>query len=98
MDEKKDYKTDELVYQKMRVLVELLNKYSDSYYNGESIVTDEEYDHLYNMLEEMEKQTGVIISGSPINKVGYEVKDNLDIECYDNVASMIDTTYKRNIK
>ena len=78
MDEKKDYKTDELVYQKMRVLVELLNKYSDSYYNGESIVTDEEYDHLYNMLEEMEKQTGVIISGSPINKVGYEVKDNLD--------------------
>ena len=27
-----------------------------------------------------------------------EVKDNLDIECYDNVASMIDTTYKRNIK
>ena len=27
-----------------------------------------------------------------------EVKDNLDIECYDTVASMIDTTYKRNIK
>lgn len=27
-----------------------------------------------------------------------EVKDNLDIDCYDNIASMIDTTYKRNIK
>ena len=77
MNENKDYTTDELVYQKMRVIVELLNKYADSYYNGESIVTDEEYDHLYNMLEEMERQTGVIISGSPINKVGYEVKDNL---------------------
>lgn len=27
-----------------------------------------------------------------------EVKDNLDIDCFDTVASMIDTTYKRNIK
>ena len=73
-----DYKNDELVYRKMQWLVETLNRYADSYYNGESIVTDEEYDHLYNMLEEMEKQTGIIISGSPINKVGYEVKDELE--------------------
>ena len=51
-----DYKNDELVYRKMQWLVETLNRYADSYYNGESIVTDEEYDHLYNMLEEMEKQ------------------------------------------
>ena len=73
-----DYKNDELVYRKMQWLVETLNRYADSYYNGESIVTDEEYDHLYNMLEEMEKQTGITISGSPINKVGYEVKDELE--------------------
>ena len=73
-----DYRNDELIYRKMQWLVETLNRYADSYYNGESIVTDEEYDHLYNMLEEMEKQTGIIISGSPINKVGYEVKDELE--------------------
>lgn len=73
-----DYRNDELIYRKMQWLVETLNRYADSYYNGESIVTDEEYDHLYNMLEEMEKQTGIIISGSPVNKVGYEVKDELE--------------------
>ena len=73
-----DYRNDELIYRKMQWLVETLNRYADSYYNGESIVTDEEYDHLYNMLEEMEKQTGIIISGSPVNKVGYEVRDELE--------------------
>ena len=73
-----NYKNDELVYRKMQWLVETLNRYADSYYNGESIVTDDEYDHLYNMLGEMEKETGIIISGSPINKVGYEVKNELD--------------------
>ena len=73
-----DVKNDELVYRKMQWLVETLNRYADSYYNGESIVTDEEYDHLYNLLETMEKETGIVISGSPVNKVGYEVKDELE--------------------
>ena len=72
-----DVKNDELVYRKMQWLVETLNRYADSYYNGESIVTDEEYDHLYNLLETMEKETGIVISCSPVNKVGYEVKDEL---------------------
>lgn len=78
MVENIDYKNDELIYRKMQWLVETLNRYADSYYNGESIVTDDEYDHLYNILDDMEKTTGIIISGSPINKVGYEVKNELE--------------------
>ena len=67
-----------MIYQKMQWLVNTLNRYADSYYNGEAIVTDEEYDHLYDMLADMEKNTGIIISGSPVHNVGYEVKDNLE--------------------
>ena len=32
----------------MKDLVEKLNKYSDAYYNGVAIITDEEYDKLYD--------------------------------------------------
>lgn len=67
----------DIVY-KIKILVENLNRYADAYYNGESIVTDEEYDKLYNMLESYEKDTGIILSNSPTQKVGYEVKNNLE--------------------
>ena len=63
---------------KIKILVDTLNRYADAYYNGEAIVTDEEYDKMYNTLVEFEQKTGIILSNSPTQHVGYEVKNNLD--------------------
>ena len=63
---------------KIKILVDTLNRYADAYYNGEAIVTDEEYDKMYNILVEFEQKTGIILSNSPTQHVGYEVKNNLD--------------------
>lgn len=62
---------------RLKELIEQLNKYSDAYYNGESIVTDEEFDKLYDELVELEKETETYFSNSPARKVGYEVKNKL---------------------
>lgn len=62
---------------RLKELIEQLNKYSEAYYNGESIVTDEEFDKLYDELVELEKETETYFSNSPARKVGYEVKNKL---------------------
>lgn len=60
-------------------LVEQLNIYRDAYYNNnESLVTDLEYDDLFDQLCELEKKTGIILSNSPTQTVGYEVKSELE--------------------
>lgn len=63
---------------KVKSLVNLLNKYRDAYYNrNESLVSDEEYDNLFDELTQLEKETGIILSNSPTITVGYEVKSEL---------------------
>ena len=62
---------------KINFLVETLNRYANAYYNGEPIATDEEYDKLYETLESLEKETGYRLANSPINKVGFEVQENV---------------------
>lgn len=60
-------------------LVKLLNQYRDSYYNkSESIVSDHEYDDLFDKLEKLENETGIVLSNSPTQTVGYEVKSKLE--------------------
>lgn len=63
----------------MKTLVETLNKYRDSYYNKQvSIISDHEYDMLYDKLERMESETGIVLSNSPTRTVGFEVKSELE--------------------
>lgn len=63
---------------RMRELNELLDKASDAYYNtGREIMSDHEYDSLYDELSALEKETGVILSGSRTQNVGYEVASSL---------------------
>lgn len=63
---------------RMSELNEILAKASDVYYNsGAEIMSDHEYDALYDELEALEKETGVILNGSRTQKVGYEVSDSL---------------------
>jgi DNA ligase (NAD+) len=61
----------------MKELVELLNKYAYHYYVlDKPIVSDKEYDKLYDQLVEMERQTGVILPDSPTQRVGGEILPN----------------------
>lgn len=58
---------------KMRELVNILNKYSYEYYVLDNpTVSDKEYDKLYDRLVELEKQTGIVLFDSPTKRVGGE--------------------------
>lgn len=59
-------------------LVALLNKYRDAYYNSNnSLITDKEYDALYDELVRLEKEQGLVLANSPTKTVGYEVVSEL---------------------
>lgn len=77
----------------MLQLIELLNKYRDSYYNNsESLVSDAEYDALYDKLKSMENELGIVMSNSPTQTVGYEVKSNLSKVKHDIPLLSLDKT------
>lgn len=62
----------------MEKLVKKLNAAAKAYYSGrESVMSDKEYDALYEQLQKMEKETGVILPDSPTLRVGYEVVSSL---------------------
>ena len=58
---------------KMRMLVDTLNKYSYEYYVLDNpTVSDGEYDKLYDELKKLEAETGVILQDSPTKRIGGE--------------------------
>lgn len=57
----------------MQELVDLLNDYAHRYYVlDEPIVSDKEYDRLYDELVRMERETGIRLPDSPTRRVGGE--------------------------
>jgi len=55
-------------------LVEYLNVCRDAYYNlNKPIITDQQYDDLFDKLTELEKESGIVLSNSPTQTVGYTV-------------------------
>lgn len=64
--------------ERIKELVGLLNHYRDEYYNNQnSEVSDFEYDQLYDELSALEQETEFIMTVSPTQTVGYEVKSEL---------------------
>lgn len=64
--------------ERIKELTNLLNTYRDAYFNDStSIVSDYEYDTLYDELQAFENETGFILNNSPTQSVGYEVKSKL---------------------
>lgn len=64
---------------RLKELTEQLNHYRDSYYNNsESLISDKQYDELFDELQSLEEETGIVMSNSPTKTVGYEVKSKLE--------------------
>ncbi len=64
---------DDMILDEMRELVDRLNELAYRYYVlDEPIVSDKEYDALYDKLVAYEKQTGTVFSDSPTRRVGGE--------------------------
>ena len=60
--------------EKMKEIIATLNKWSYDYYVLDNpVVSDKEWDKLYDELQELEKESGIVLPDSPSNKVGGEV-------------------------
>lgn len=78
---------------RIKELVELLNKAGKSYYSeGREIMSNYEYDALYDELVSLEKQTGYVLSNSPTVNVGYEVLSELPKERHESPMLSLDKT------
>ena len=63
---------------RIKELVDVLHKASIAYYKDDNpIMSDKQYDDLYDELELLEKETGLILAGSPTQKVQGEVVNYL---------------------
>lgn len=74
-----------------RQLTEKLREASDAYYGpGAEIMSDIEFDRLFDKLKEMEKNSGVIFSGSPTAHVGGVSVDYLEKSTHEQPALSLD--------
>ncbi len=79
--------------ERIKELVTILNKASKAYYqDGVEIMSNYEYDKLYDELRDLEKETGFVMSDSPTVKVGYEVLSELPKEKHDSPMLSLDKT------
>ncbi|MDF2590495.1 MAG: ligase, NAD-dependent [Anaerocolumna sp.] len=78
---------------RMKELVSLLNEAGKAYYHEDrEIMSNYEYDALYDELVAIEKETGVTLSNSPTVKVGYEVLSELPKVRHDSPMLSLDKT------
>lgn len=79
--------------ERMRELIVLLSEASKAYYQEDrQIITDFEYDKLYDELIKLEKETGIVLTNSPTQKVGYTVLSNLTKIQHDSKILSLDKT------
>ena len=78
---------------RQRELTARLNTYRDEYYNQNTpSVSDAVYDRLFDELTELEKETGVVMSNSPTQTVGYPVVSRLPQAKHDIPLLSLDKT------
>ena len=79
--------------QRMQQLIEQLNEASRAYYQGQDeIMSNYEYDQLYDELAALEQSTGTILASSPTQHVGYEVVSELPKESHASPMLSLDKT------
>lgn len=63
--------------ERIKQLIKELNNASYAYYNQVPIMSDYEWDKMYDELETLEYVTGIVLANSPTHNVGYSVADEL---------------------
>ena len=78
---------------RMQELVELLNKAGKAYYqDAQEIMSNYEYDALYDELKGLEEELGTVMASSPTVNVGYEVLSELPKERHESPMLSLDKT------
>lgn len=86
------------VMRRMKELVEILGQASRAYYQEDrEIMSNLEYDALYDELAALEQQTGIVLSASPTVSVGYEAVDELPKETHESPMLSLDKTKDREV-
>ena len=81
------------VKREMQRRIDVLNEASRAYYKeNREVMTNFEYDKLYDELEELEKTSGIVLVGSPTQNVGYEVANDLPKEKHPQKMLSLDKT------
>lgn len=79
--------------ERMKELIEILNEAGKAYYQEDrELMSNFEYDRLYDELLELEKETETILSLSPTQKVGYQVLSELPKETHEAPMLSLDKT------
>lgn len=63
--------------ERMKELINTLNNASNAYYNQSPIMSDYEWDKLYDELATLEYATEIVLADSPTHNIGYSVADEL---------------------
>ena len=80
----------------MKEKIDILNRAAKAYYqDAEEIMSNFEYDKLYDELMALEAETGLILAGSPTQQVGYEVLSELPKEQHPERMLSLDKTKDR---
>lgn len=78
---------------RMKELIDILNRAAAVYYQGkDEIMSNFEYDKLYDELDSLEKESGLVLAGSPTQKVGYEVLSELPKQTHPSPMLSLDKT------
>ena len=77
----------------MRDMINKLNDASIAYYKGNPIMTDYEYDSLYEKLKRLENETGIIYSDSPTQNVGAEPVSEIAKAVHDHPMLSLDKVH-----
>lgn len=82
--------------ERIKCLVALLGKASKAYYaEDREIMDNREYDALYDELQRLERETGVVMANSPTVSVGYEAAEELPKERHETPMLSLDKTKSR---
>lgn len=83
---------------RMKELSAILREASKAYYQEDrEIMSNREYDALYDELVKLEEETGTVLVGSPTVTVGYEAVDELPKEAHESPMLSLDKTKEREV-
>lgn len=78
--------------ERMKELINTLNNASNAYYNQSPIMSDYEWDKLYDELATLEYTTEIVLADSPTHNVGYSVADELNEVAHNHPMLSLDKT------